>query len=138
MKLHQPNKLMLTSCIVQLLMLSCKKPGPYIPDFKNAKGFVIGREICKTNDADDYWLIDLTYRHNTPQYGDTLILNGTTYTNVIKTKGLHESLKQFGMKVSLDFRTISQDKVVTTGCSVPNPVTYKLKELFIIHQGEIR
>jgi hypothetical protein len=67
-----------------------------------------------------------------------LVLNGTTYTNVIKTKGLDQRLKQIGMKVSLDFKTVTPDKVETTGCSVTNPVTYRLKELFIINQFEIR
>ena len=42
------------------------------------------------------------------------------------------------MPVSMDFNVISANKVETTGCSVANPVTYKLKELFIINQGEIR
>jgi hypothetical protein len=30
------------------------------------------------------------------------------------------------------------NKVQTTGCTVANPITYNLKELFIINQGEIR
>jgi hypothetical protein len=116
---------------------SCNKP-PYRPDYKNAKGYVIAKEVCTANEADDYWLIDLTYLNGTPQYGDSLILNGRTYTNVIKTKGLDPRLKQNGMTVSLDFKTITSDKIQTTGCTVTNPVTYDLKELFIINQFEIR
>lgn len=119
-----------------LITSSCNKP-PYRPD-KNVGGFVIGKEICNTNDADDYWLIDLTYYNDTPQYGDTLILNARTYTNVIKVKGLDSRLRQIGMTVAFDFKTITSNKVQTTGCTVANPITYNLKELFIINQGEIR
>jgi hypothetical protein len=134
--LHPIKQIIIIASVI-LLMTSCNKP-PFIPDYTNAGGYVIAKEVCKANEADDYWLIDLTYYPNTPQYGDTLVLNGTTYTNVIKTKGLDQRLKQIGMKVSLDFKTVTPDKVETTGCSVTNPVTYRLKELFIINQFEIR
>ena len=116
---------------------TCNKP-PYVPDYNNVKGYVIGKETCDTDSTKDYWLIDLTYRLNTPQYGDTLYLNGVTYTNVIKTKGLSARLKEVGMKVSMDFKIITPDKVETTDCDVGAPVTYNLQELFIINQGEIR
>jgi hypothetical protein len=116
---------------------NCNKP-PYVPDYNNVKGFVIGKETCHTNAAKDYWLIDLTYRSDTPQYGDTLFLNGVTYTNVIKTKGLNERLKEIGMKVSLDFKIITPERIETTECNIADPITYRLKELFIINQGEIR
>ncbi len=116
---------------------SCNKP-PAHPEYENVKGYVISKETCNTDTTKDYWLIDLTYFPDTPQYGDTLLLNGITYTNVIKTKGLAESLKQTGMRVSLDFKTITPNKVVTIGCMATNSVTYNLKELFIIYQGEIR
>jgi hypothetical protein len=115
-----------------IISSSCNKP-PYKPD-KNVGGYVIAKEVCKANEADDYWLIDLTYNYDTPQYGDTLILNGRAYTNVIKVKGLDPRLKQIGMTVAFDFKTITADKVQTTGCSVANPITYDLKELFIINK----
>lgn len=137
MKQHYSTKLLLIACIASLPLLSCNKE-PYTPDYMNAGGYVIGGETCKANDADDYWLIDLTYYSYTPQIGDTLVLNSTTYTNVIKTKGLHANLKQVGMRVSLDFKTVTPNRVETTGCNVANPITYKLKELFIINQFEIR
>lgn len=120
-----------------LISASCGKQH-FSPDYKNVEGFVIAKEVCKANEVDDYWLIDLTYLIDTPQYGDTLVLNGMTYTNVIKVKGLGERLKQIGMAVSFDFKTITSSKVQTTGCSVVNPITYDLKELFIINQFEIR
>lgn len=126
--------LLLTSAI---LFSACKR-GPYEPDYTNTGGYVIGRETCKANEAEDYWLVDLTYYSDTPQYGDTLTLNGTAYRNVVKVKTLDQRLKQVGMKVSFDFKTVTTDKVITTGCSVPNPTTYALKELIIINQFEIR
>jgi len=136
MEQYYSNKQILPVCIGFLLMFSCNKP-PYKPD-KNVGGYVICKEVCKANEVDDYWLVDLTYYQNTPQYGDTLVLNGRTYNNVIKVKGLDSRLRQVGLTVAFDFKTITADKVQTTGCSVANPLTYNLKELFIINQGEIR
>lgn len=81
----------LLSVILFFTYATCNKP-PYVPDYKNVKGYVIGKEICNTDEAKDYWLIDLTYLPNTPQYGDTFVLNGNTYTNVVKTRGLGERL----------------------------------------------
>ena len=123
--------------ITLLVSSSCNKP-PYKPDYKNITGFVIGKETCNTDDTKDYWLIDFTYAPNPPKVGDTLVFNGSTYTNVLKTKGLDLQLKVIGMRVSIDYRIISADKIVTTGCNVPSPVTYNLKELTILNQGEIR
>jgi len=116
--------------------MACTKQ-PFEPDYTNAGGYVIGRENCKAND-DDYWLVDLSVYSNTPQYGDTLTLNGGVYTNVVKLKGLDQRLKQVGIRVSIDFKTVTPDKVITSGCGVASPITYSLKELFIINQGEIR
>ncbi len=135
------NKLVIYFILITSTLLfiygSCTKP-PARPDYDNVKGYVIGKETCNTDTTKDYWLIDLTYFPDTPQYGDTLLLNGIRYTNVIKTKGLDERLKQTGMRVSIDFKTISQNKVVTSGCTLTNPMTYNLKELFVLYQFEIR
>ena len=116
---------------------SCNKQ-PFKPDYKNIRGYVIGKETCNTDDTKDYWLIDFTFGSDNPKVGDTLLLNGNTYTNVLKTKMLDQQLKTFGLRVSIDYRIISADKIVTSGCSVPSPVTYNLKELTILNQGEIR
>ncbi|MFC0773978.1 hypothetical protein [Terrimonas alba] len=116
---------------------SCNKP-PFKPDYENVGGYVIGKENCNTDETQDYWLLDFTVYPNSPQLGDTLTLNGITYTNVLKLKGLDQRLKQIGMRVSIDYRTITPSKITTTGCTVTFPVTYSLKEIFIIHQGEIR
>lgn len=58
--------------------------------------------------------------------------------NVLKVKGLSEGLQQIGMAVSFDYKEVTPDAVITTGCTVTDPVTYALKALFIINQGEIR
>lgn len=134
---HLSTKILVTSVILLSLLFSCKR-GAFIPDYTNTGGFVIGRETCKADETEDYWLVDLTFYPNTPQYGDTLILNGTTYTNVVKVKTLASRLKQVGMRVSFDFKTVSPNAIITTGCTVSTPVTYNLKELFIINQFEIR
>jgi hypothetical protein len=111
---------------------------PYKPDFENIAGYVIGKETCSTDETQDYWLLDFTVSSNSPKLGDTLILNGTTYTNVLKLKGLAPTLKQTGMRVSIDYREISNSKIITSGCTVLSPITYPLKEIFILNQGEIR
>ncbi|MBY0477728.1 MAG: hypothetical protein K2Q24_08765 [Chitinophagaceae bacterium] len=101
--------LLLIGSIVIITILasgSCNKP-PYKPDYKSITGFVIGKETCNTDESQDYWLIDFTYDPNPPTVGDTLLFNGNTYTNVLKTKGLDQRLKVIGMSVSIDYRIIS-------------------------------
>ena len=118
---------------------SCKRD-PYIIDYKNLKGYVIGKEICNTDESDDYWLIDFTYGNNNLKVGDTLVLNGITYTNVLKTKGkfLDERLKIIGIKISIDYKTITTEKITTSGCNVQNSLTFQLKGITILNQFEIR
>lgn len=116
---------------------SCNKP-PLKPDYQNIGGYVIGKETCNADESKDYWLLDFTVYPNSPQIGDTLVLNGTTFTNVLKVKELGARLKQIGMSVSIDYKTISSNKIITTGCTETNSITYPLKEIFIINQGEIR
>jgi hypothetical protein len=132
------NSLFFCTLICTYVLLVCGCNGSiYIADFMNAKGYVIGKEICHTDETKDSWLIDLTVFSDTPQYGDTLVLAGTTYTNVVKVKTLSENLKRTGIKVSLDFNILTPI-TSATGCEVANPITYPLKELVIIKQGEIR
>lgn len=117
---------------------SCGNKGDLYDPYSNIGGYVIGKENCHINASQDYWLLDFTVHPNSPQIGDTINLNGITYTNVLKVKGLDERLKQLGMRVSIDYNTITPNKVITSECSIPNPDVYPLKELFIIHQFEIR
>lgn len=116
---------------------SCNKP-PFKPDYQNIAGYVIGKEVCNADENNDYWLLDFTVYPNSPQIGDTLILNGVTFTNVLKVKELGARLKHTGIMVSIDYKKISSNKIITTGCTEPNSITYPLKEIFIINQFEIR
>lgn len=120
-----------------LLINSCKKE-PYIVEYKNIKGYIIGKETCNTDEIKDYWMIDFTYGTNNPKIGDTLFFNGISYNNVLKATGLDPQLKTVGLRISIDYNSISPNKVTTTGCSVATPLTYHLKEVTIKNQGEIR
>lgn len=128
----------ISTFIVFFIAVSCNNKEPFKPPYDNIGGYVIGNETCNTNATQNYWLLDFTVYPNSPYIGDTLILNGTTYTNVLKVKGLDERLKQVGMKVSIDYNVVTLNKIITTGCTVSSPITYNLKELSIINQGEIR
>lgn len=123
---------------VALFSISCNNKEPFKPPYENIGGYVIGNETCYTDTTQNFWLLDFTVYPNSPHIGDTLILNGTTYTNVLKVKRLDERLKQFGMKVSIDYNVVSANKVITSGCTVNSPVTYDLKQILIINQFEIR
>ena len=125
--------------IIFCLCVGCtSNKDPYTPDYKNIKGYVIGKETCNADESQDYWLIDFTYLPNFPVVGDSVLFNGITYRNVLKTKGLDQRLKTIGLPVSIDYRVITTDKVVTNGCTVATPAVYPLKELTILDQGEIR
>jgi hypothetical protein len=120
------------------IISSCNNKHPLKPDYSNIGGYVIGNETCNTDISNNYWLLDFTVYPNSPHVGDTFVLNNITYTNVLKVKGLDPRLKQIGMRVSIDYNKISSNKIITSGCTVPSPVIYPLKEIFIINQGEIR
>ncbi len=121
-----------------LIGASCSDKEPFKPTYNNIGGYVIGSESCHTDATQNYWLLDFTVYPNSPHIGDTLVLNGITYTNVLKVKGLDERLKQENMKVSIDYNVVTDQKVITTGCTVTIPITYNLKEISIINQFEIR
>ena len=131
-------QLILYISLSALILVSCSNKEPFIPDYNNIQGYVIGKENCTTDETKDYWLIDFTYGSNNPHVGDTVLVNGFTFNNVLKTKGLDQQLKIIGMRVSIDYRIISSTKLTSIGCDVLNAVTYSLKELTILHQGEIR
>jgi hypothetical protein len=136
-QLYSIRLLIISSIVALFIQTSCNKP-PYKPDYENIGGYVIGKETCNTDDSQDYWLLDFTVYPNSPKIGDTLVLNGTTCTNVLKVKGLDPRLKQIGIRVSIDYKVISSSAVLTTGCNVATPIIYSLKEIFIINQFEIR
>lgn len=131
------NKLNFAVCtaflFVCIICASCKKD-PQIVDFLSSPAFVIGKEYCHNNDSLDYWLLNLA---SDTQYGDTLVLDATTYTNVIKTKDLDPVFKKGGQKVMLQFH-ISSARTQTTSCEISSPQTYSLKEVFLVGQIEMR
>lgn len=135
------NKFLITFFFVAafyFIFSSCNNKEPFRPTSSNIGGYVIGKENCNADESNDYWILDFTVYPNSPHIGDTLVLNSLTYTNVLKVKGLDPRLKQIGMRVSIDYNTISSNKIITTGCTVSTPVVYSLKEIFIINQFEIR
>ena len=132
------KKLFTLSVLLSFLFFSNCNKQPYFPDYSNVKGYVIGKETCSTDESQDYWLVDLSYLSNTPRYGDTLVINGGVYANVVKTKGLADTTKHIGTPISIDFKIITPNKVETTGCTVANPITYSVKEIFIINLFIIR
>lgn len=131
------NTLLILTLVLISISSSCKRE-PFTPDFFHAGGFVIGKENCNADPNNDYWLVDLSFPLNTvTTYGDTITVNGTFYTNMIKTKELLNDFKVIGKKVSFDFY-LSSNKVETTNCTIPNPVTYRLKDMDVIASFEIR
>ena len=137
--MKQINYLLLLFSVLTILLSNsaCNKQ-PFKPDYKNIGGYVIGKENCNVDVTQDYWLLDFTVYPDSEIIGDTLVLNGTTYHNVVKLKGLDERLKQIGMRVSVDYKILSKNKIISSGCTVTIPITYPLKEMVIIYQGEIR
>ncbi len=133
---YQLTLYILSSALI--FVSSCNNKQPFITDDNNIKGYVIGKETCNKDETKDYWLIDFTYGSNNPHVGDTILVNGVTYNNVLKTKGLDQQLKITGLRVTIDYKITSSTKVTSSGCDVLNPVTYSLKELTILDQGEIR
>ena len=124
----------LLACISELI--SCKTE-PFKPNFENAGGYVIGKETCNADTSKDFWIIDLSIFPLPNNYGDSLILNGTKYSHVVKTVGLAPQFHFIGARVGFDFH-ISTSPVQTTNCNLANPDTYFLKEMNVINQAEIR
>ena len=97
-------------------------------------GFVIGKESCKGVDSLEYWLIDFTWRENSPQIGDTLVLNGFKSTNVLKMKITDTELRRVGASIAVIHKDILPNQL-STGCAVSSPITYNLKEMIPLATG---
>jgi hypothetical protein len=129
--------LLFFSLFLTFLSSSCKRD-PYIPDFDHAGGYVIGKEVCKADTAQDNWLIDLSIDYSAANtFGDTITINGTTYNHMVKTTQLLPQFHVIGKRVAFDCH-FSSSKVQTTGCTISNPITYNLKEMTVLSTGEIR
>lgn len=123
-----------------LIFLSCNnKSNGYVNDGeKTLAGYVIGREICHNDINLDSWLVDFTFMNNQEQVGDTLTIQGITYTNVLRVKGLSSGFRQPGFSVRVYYKDITSGPVVPTGCDHPDAEVYNLRELTIIRQSEQR
>jgi hypothetical protein len=131
------SSLLILSLFIICSSSSCKR-NPYKPDFDHAGGYVIGKEVCKSDTAQDYWLIDLSLDYTASNtFGDTIAINGTTYNHMVKTIGLLSQFHVIGKKVSFDCH-FSSSKVETNGCTVANPITYNLKDITVIRSFEVR
>lgn len=119
------------------MAFSCGKE-PKEVDFQSVAAYVVGKEYCHSNDAEDYWIVDCTVNTNTPQLGGSVVVDGTTYTNALKVKGLSEQSKIVGARVLFDYRVISTNPIVSENCTVSTPTVYALKELYILNQFELR
>lgn len=103
----------------------------------NVAGYVIDHEICHEDAAQDYWLLDMSIRTGTPPVGDTLTINNTTYTNVVKIRNLNPDLQIPGLRVSIDYHSITE-KRQTSGCTLSSVSIYALREIIPIRQGQLR
>lgn len=123
-----------------ILLLSCNNKGDGFinPGEKTLAGYVISRETCHNNPDLDSWLIDFSFMNNQELVGDTLTIQGITYTNVVKVKGLTSKFQQQGFPVRVYYKQITDGPVVPTDCDRPDAEVYNLKELIIIHQSEQR
>lgn len=126
MKKEYSYRLLFSGCIASLILISCNKQ-PYKPDYFMATGFVIGKEVCNTDTTKDFWLINIISSPSPQQqYGDTVLLNGIQYTNVIKTSGLPNEMRKAGTKIGIDFY-LSKEKHSTTNCTSSSPIIFYLK-----------
>lgn len=117
---------------------SCRRPGGFVPSYKSAEGYVIGKENCHSDPDKDYWLVDFDFETNTPQIGDTVEIDGIKYNHVLKVIGLDPRIKEIGKIVWIDYDSISKSKIITRGCSIDNVKTYPSREIFIKYQNERR
>ena len=136
MKSVYTKAILLLLTLIILRSNDCK--GPYYPPLKTIEGNVIAKESCKSDESQDYWILDFKVDPNSPKVGDTIAVNGITYTNALKLQRLEPSFRQAGKKVAIDYIDMTPYKVITLDCTVASPVTYDLKEVFIVNQREIR
>ena len=94
-----------------------------------AFGRVIGYEICQTDSAKQYWLIEME-----EEYGDSLRYNNLQYAHAVKTNELLPRCKQVGKRLFLEFE-ISKNKVKSTNCTIPVPEVYDLRTMKLFLQA---
>lgn len=93
-------------------------------------GTVIGKETCKTDASQDYWLIELEPSEDS-SIGDAATFGGKNYNHLVKTRNLKTDAKVIGKKFVFEYVDFNDIKVETTGCQVANPITLTIHELFV-------
>ncbi|ALR29258.1 hypothetical protein ATE47_01350 [Chryseobacterium sp. IHB B 17019] len=111
------------------VFFSCNNKVPYIPDYEMARGTVIGMETCKTDVSTNAWLISFPEPGASNKvYGDNITYNNKSYTNVVRTLSLPDSLRVIGNKYYLEFNIEPKS---TPDCQVPNADAYNLTKIQI-------
>jgi len=131
----------IASYIFSLMLLQCGsgcKPHSATDDMINLNGYVVGREVCDVDGFGDYWIVDFTWGTKNRKLGDTIVYNGVTYTNALKTKELGANLKVPGKAVSIFTPKVSQTRITASGCTAQQPLAYPLREFTIYLQAELR
>ena len=122
-------KLYFIAMLVSFVTVGCYKP-PEEDDTQFIDGYVIGRESCYQDGSLNYWLIDCTVRARwqTPQIGDSLIIDSVQYSNVIKLKSLPSELGIIGMPIAIGYTAV-KERSISVGCNITSPTVYYLREI---------
>ena len=116
--------------LLLIALFACKDKPPFTPDYESATGLIIGPETCKTNAAQNAWLVQFNGPNaGNKSYGETITYNGNTYTNVVKTYLLDEPSKVPGKKYFFEFYL--EGKSVQNDCEVANPIIYNISTIRI-------
>lgn len=110
------------------LAASCEKPPHPVP-YEFAKAVVIGKEVCKSDQLLDYWIVDVVREGDDGLVGHEVTIDGETFTNAFKTKGLSENTKERGKQVMLLYYPPTTEPVATDGCEIEDSQTYMLREI---------
>ena len=122
-------KLHFIALLVSVVVVGCNKP-PEKDDTQFIDGYIIGRETCYQDSSLNYWLIDCTVRARwqTPQIGDSVVIDSVQYTNVIKLKSLPPNLQVIGMPIAIGY-TVVKERSISVGCNIASSTVYYLREI---------
>lgn len=126
-------RIILTMAFVACILLGCKKNDikpPFLIEYLKVDGIVIGKEKCKNNQSQDYWLISFNPIDTKP-FGNQITLEGKAYTNVMKTLHLPIDAKKVGQKILIEYVSLNDVDIETTGCEVADPLTFTIHEMLI-------
>ncbi|TCD28652.1 hypothetical protein EZ456_04495 [Pedobacter psychrodurus] len=114
--------------LMSMVLIACKGKPPYVPDYENAVGLIIGPETCRVNAAQNAWLIQFSGPNaGNKSYGETITYSGNTYSNVVKTYLLPDSSKVSGRKYLFEFYL--EGKSAQNDCDLANPITFNISKI---------